>query len=162
MAHQLVLLLVIASSLLNTNSVITPCTVPTVSFNIVEPNQFIITGPCPNNITAPVGSTVQYRCEYEDMNSGYDSPYWHIAELNGTPFLSQLSYESVSIGGSASSSNDITTGYTIIDIPVKEQYLNNTLNIQCGLCLGQVCLGNNFNMLSKNIISSIVRLVSFG
>ncbi len=156
MVHQLILLLAIASSLLHIVSSILRCTGPnSVTFNSTN---FTITGPCPNTVIAPVGATVQYRCDYVDMKSGLDLPYWHIAELSGTPFL-QGGAHGIDIGGSTSI-DGITTGYTIIRIPVKEQYLNSALTIQCGLCSFTVC--SNPNRLSENITSTTVILFSFG
>ncbi len=90
MVHQLILLLAIASSLLHIVSSILRCTGPSsVTLNSTD---FTITGPCPNTVIAPVGSTVQYTCEYVDNSpliytTLLDIPYWHIAELSGTPFL---------------------------------------------------------------------------
>ncbi len=159
MVHQLILLLVIASSLLHAVSFIFPCTSPTVSFNL---NKLRITGPCAiDTVLAPVGSTVQYTCGYEDRKVGSYSSYWHIAELSGTPFLEGGDH-GIDISDSASSSSGIKTGTTIVSIPVKEQYLNNTLSIQCGLCSVSVCYGTDANILSENIISATVNLVSFG
>ncbi len=132
-----------------------PCS---VTFNSTE---FTITGPCPNDtVIAPVGSTVQYRCDYVDMKGGLDVPYWHIAELSGTPFLE----EQGTVDHNLTIEDVISaTGYTIIEIPVKEQYLNNTLNIQCGLCSGPVCYNPNLNILSERIISTtVIELVTFG
>ena len=132
-----------------------PCTDP-VSFN--SP-QFTIRGPCPNDtvLLVPVGDTVHYRCDYEDRRDGLDLPYWHITQLFGTPFLD----------GEGSKHNIIITnvisasGSTTLSIPVKEQYLNTTLDIQCGLCSGPVCYGGG-DRLSENIISTSVKLVSVG
>ncbi len=86
MVHQLILLLAIASTLLHIVSSIPLCTGPSsVTFNSTD---FTITGPCPNDtVIAPVGSTVQYTCEYVDNSPLFHIPYWHIAELIGTPFL---------------------------------------------------------------------------
>ncbi len=131
-----------------------PCTDP-VSFNST---QFTIRGPCPNDtvLLVPVGDTVQYRCDYEDRRPGTDLPYWHITQLSGTPFLE----------GEGSIEHDITTialtdtTGTTLDIPVKEKYLNATLDIQCGLCSGPVCYGAD--RLSENITSTSVKLVTFG
>ena len=140
-----------------------PCS-DTVTFNSTD---FTITGPCPNDtVIAPVGSTVQYTCAYVDRTPLSDILYWHIAELSGTPFLQgEGGAHGIVIGVSASTSsiNWITTSYTLIDIPVKEQYLNNTLTIQCGLCSGPVCYGTNVNRQSENITSStVIELVTFG
>ncbi len=135
-----------------------PCTDP-VSFNST---QFTIRGPCPNDtvLLVPVGGTVHYRCDYEDRTSILDFPFWHSIELSGTPFQD----------GEGSIDHDIiitsviaASGYTTLSIPVKEQYLNTTLDIQCGLC-SSPCNGfeNRLDRLSENITSTRVRLVSFG
>ena len=104
-----------------------PCT-NLVSFNST---QFTIRGPCPNDtiLLVPVGDTVQYRCDYEVRSGDSYFAYWHITELDETPFLNsnQGKEYSLSIGGI-----DGETGYTTLSIPVKEQYLNTTLDIQCG------------------------------
>ncbi len=103
--------------------------------------------------------TVHYRCDYKDWrHQGTDLPYWHITELSGTPFLN-----------GEGSEHDITitsvingaSGSITLSIPVKEQYLNTTLDIQCGLCSGPVCYGGG-DRLSENIISTSVKLVSVG
>ena len=128
------------------------CTDP-VSFN--SP-QFTIRGPCPNDtvLLVPVEDTVQYRCDYEDRRSGTDLSYWQITGLSGTPFTE-----------GEGSEHDITiieltdTTGTTLSIPVKEQYLNTTLDIQCGLCSLSVCAGGD--RLSENIISTSVKLVTF-
>ncbi len=138
-----------------------PCS-NTTTFNSTD---FTITGPCPDDtVIAPVGSTVQYTCKYVDMKGGNDLPYWHITELSGSPFLQGAGDDhGIDIGGGTSITDGITTGSTIIDIPVKEQYLNNTLTIQCGLCSGPVCYGTNVNRQSENITSStVIELVTFG
>ncbi len=127
-----------------------PCTDP-VSF---KSPQFTIRGPCPNDtvLLVPVGDTVHYRCDYEDRRDGLDLPYWHITQLFGTPFLD----------GEGSSDHDITitsTGSTTLSIPVKEQYLNTTLDIQCGLCSLLVCVGGD--RLNEGIVSTSVKLVTF-
>ena len=131
-----------------------PCTDP-VSFN--SP-QFTIRGSCPNDtvLLVPVGDTVHYRCDYEDRSGGSYLPYWHITGLDGTPFLNNFEgmKHSLNIGGS-----DGVSGYTALSIPIKEQYLNTTLDIQCGLCSGPVCFGGD--KLSENIISTSVKLVTF-
>ena len=131
------------------------CTDP-VSFNSTL---FTIRGPCPNDtvLLVPVWVTVQYRCDYEDMSGGSYEPYWHIAGLDGTPFLNnnQGKKHGLSIGGV-----DGETGYTTLSIPVKEQYLNTTLDIQCGLCSGPVCFGGG-DKLGDNITSTSVKLLTF-
>ena len=156
MVHQL-LLLVIVFSLSRSDSL--PCSGP-VTFSSPD---FTITGPCPDSeVIAPVGSTVQYRCDYEDIKSVFYRPYWHIAELSGTPFvLGWGTNYSFGIAGSTSTSdNSVTTGNTIITIPLQEQYLNNTLNIRCGLCF--MC-NSQIEIFQENITSSIVvELITFG
>ena len=130
-----------------------PCTDP-VSFN--SP-QFTIRGPCPKDtvLLVPVEDTVHYRCDYEDMRSGTDLPYWHVTQLSGTPF-----------GPDEQNDYDVTVAYdsvsgsTTLSFPVKEQYLNTTLDIQCGLCSLLVCAGED--RLSEDIISASVKLVSVG
>ena len=124
---------------------------------------FTITGPCPNStVIAPVGSTVQYICDYEDRTGLINVPYWHIAGLSGTPFLhGEGTDHSIEISG-------LSVGaYTDITISILEQYLNNTLTIQCGLCSAAlVCydfIKPKINRLSENIISTTtVELVTFG
>ncbi len=131
-----------------------PCTDP-VSFSST---QFTIRGPCPNDtvLLVPVGDTVQYRCDYEDRRPGTDLPYWHTAQLSGTPFLlGEGSEHDITITNVIAAS-----GSTTLSIPVKEQYLNTTLDIQCGLCSLSVCAGGD--RLSENIISTSVKLVSVG
>ena len=132
-----------------------PCTDP-LSFNST---QFTIRGPCPNDtvLLIPVGDTVHYRCDYEDRTEGSYFPYWHLAELDGTPFLitNQGKEHDLTITNVISAS-----GSTTLSIPVKEQYLNTTLDIQCGLCSGPVCFGGD--RLSEAIISASVNLVTFG
>ena len=126
-------------------------------------DDFTITGPCPHStVIAPVRSTVQYRCDYEDTTALTYLPYWHIAGLSGTPFIQgEGDEQNVTIV-----SETTATGSAIITIPILEQYLNNTLNIQCGLCSGPVCYDSNkptINRLCENIISTtIVELVTFG
>ena len=131
-----------------------PCTNP-VSFNST---QFTIRGPCPNDtvLLVPVGDTVHYRCDYEDMRSGADLPYWRITQLmSGAPF-----------GPDEKNDYDVTVAYdsvsgsTTLSFPVKEQYLNTTLDIQCGLCSLSVCAGGD--RLSEDIISASVKLVNVG
>ena len=125
-----------------------------VTFNSPD---FTITGPCPDStVIAPVGSTVHYRCDYEDRTHRFNIPYWHIAGLSDTPFLlGEGNKHSVTIVSVIAA-----TGNTIITIPIMEQYLNNTLNIQCGLCSLGVCI--SADRLSENIISNItVQLVTF-
>ncbi len=103
-----------------------------------------------------------------DSTAQSNAPYWHIAELSGTPFLQgEGGDHGIDISGGTRVTDGITTGYTIISIPVKEQYLNNTLTIQCGLCSAkEVCYNTDANRLSENITSSItlgiIKLVSFG
>ena len=132
----------------------------TVTFSSPD---FTIKGPCPDStVIAPVGSTVHYRCDYEDRKSGVDLPYWHIAGLGATPFLlGEGNEHSVTIVSVITA-----TGNTIITIPILEQYLNNTLNIRCGLCSAPVCYDSTkptINILSENITSnSTVELVTFG
>ena len=129
-----------------------PCT---VSFNST---QFTIRGPCPNDtvLLVPVGDTVNYRCDYEDRRDGFDLPYWHITELSGTPFQDGNGIEhNISV-----TSTTGVSGFTTLSIPVKKQYLNTTLDIQCGLCSISVCAGGD--RLSENIISTSVKLVSVG
>ena len=131
-----------------------PCIDP-VSFNST---QFTIRGPCPNDtvLLVPVGDTVYYRCDYEDRKTGLDLPYWHITQLSGTPFiLGEGSEHDISITNVIAAS-----GSTTLSILVKEQYLNTTLDIQCGLCSGAVCFGGD--RLSENITSTSVKLVSVG
>ena len=146
----------LVSLVLFTGSLITeqqPCTDP-VSFNS---HLFTIRGPCPNDtvLLVPVGDTVQYRCDYEDRRSGTDLPYWHITELSGTPFLdgegSEYNLTITSTTG--------VSGYTTLSIPVKEQYLNTTLDIKCGLCEVFVCTSED--RLNENIISTSVKQVTF-
>ena len=151
MVHQLILLLVIVSPLFHTTLL---CT---VTFNSTE---FTITGPCPNDtVIAPVGSTVQYTCEYVDNSPLIYTSYWHIAELSGTPFLKRDGGDHNLTIMSVFSA----IGSTNISIPVKEQYLNNTLTIQCGLCSVPVCYGTDVNRLSENITSTtVIELVTFG
>ena len=86
--------------------------------------------------------------------------YWHITGLSGTPFLqgegSEHDITITSVVGS--------TGHTTVSIVVKEQYLNSTLDIQCGLCSvvfpDPVC--GSADRLSENITSTSVKLVSVG
>ncbi len=106
MVHQLILLLVIVSPLFHTTLL---CT---VTFNSTD---FTITGPCPNHtVIVPVGSTVQYRCEYQSM-VGY-MPYWYIPALNNIPFLQKSAAENndVNISSDINSNNGIVNGYTEI------------------------------------------------
>ncbi len=132
-----------------------PCS-DTATFNSTE---FTITGPCPNDtVIAPVGSTVQYTCGYVDNSPLIYTTYWHIVELSGTPFLQ---------GDGGDHNLTIMSvfsaiGSTNISILVKEQYLNNTLTIQCGLCSIPEGCNTSDSRLSQNIISSVVQLVSFG
>ena len=156
MVHQLILLLAIASSLLHIVSSILRCTGPSsVTLNSTD---FTITGPCPNTVIAPVGSTVQYTCEYVDNSPLIYTSYWHIAELSGTPFLKRDGGDHNLTIMSVFSA----IGSTNISILVKEQYLNNTLTIQCGLCSVPEGCNTSDSRLSENIISSVVQLVSFG
>ncbi len=150
MVHQLILLLVIASPLFHSTLL---CT---VTFNSTDST---ITGPCPNDtVIAPVGSTVQYTCGYVDNSSLIYTSYWHIAELIGTPFLTRDGGDHNLTIMSVFSA----IGSTNISILVKEQYLNNTLTIQCGLCSIPEGCNTSDSRLSQNIISSVVQLVSFG
>ncbi len=133
------------------------CTDP-VSFN--SP-QFTIRGPCPNDtvLLVPVGDTAHYRCDYEDRSEGSYLPYWHITQLSGTPFVAFLDGK-LSAHGTEIQDVISTEGSTTLSIPVKEQYLNTTLDIQCGLCSLSVCTGGD--RLSEGIISFSVKLVSVG
>ena len=117
---------------------------------------FTINGPCPNHtLVAPVNSNVQYRCDYS-INQGALT-YWHIIQLSGSPFI---------IGEAEAPVNNIvikefysnSKGYTIINIPILEEYLNKTLSVQCGLCTFATCANNP---LSENISSSDVLIVAF-
>ncbi len=132
-----------------------PCTDP-VSFN--SP-QFTIRGPCPNDIVllVPMGDTVHCRCDYEDTSGDNYLPYWHLAGLDGTPFLNNNQGMKHSL--TIMKSTDGVLGSTTLSIPVKEQYLNTTLDIQCGLCSLSVCAGGD--RLSDSVISSSVKLVTF-
>ena len=117
---------------------------------------FTINGPCPNHtLVAPVNSNVQYRCDYS-INQGALT-YWHIIQLSGSPFI---------IGEAEAPVNNIvinefysnSKGYTIIKIPILQEYLNKTLSVQCGLCTFATCANNP---LSENISSSDVLIVAF-
>ena len=158
MVHQLLLLVIVFSL---SHSISPPnCTGP-VTFNSININ---IKGPCPDStVIAPVGSTVQYRCDYEDGTEENLAPYWHIAGLSGTPFIQGTPGH----GEHNIKISKISAGfYTIITIPILEQYLNNTLNIQCGLCsVPSVCYDSTkptINRLRENITSSMVELITFG
>ena len=128
-----------------------PCSGP-VTYNTTE---FTISGPCPNDVLiAPVGDTVQYRCDYEIKASGLFLPYWQIAELSDSLFLPNEQYDHqliVEFSGSE--------GYTTLSITVLEQYLNKSLSIQCGLCSASKCFTNE--ALSENVTSKPVGLVAF-
>ena len=135
-------------------SLTAPCSGP-VTYNTSE---FTIRGPCPNDeIIAPVGDTVQYRCDYEERATGVYLPYWHITELSGSPFLPDEQNDHQIIAVSITTSS--TEGYTTLSITVLEQYLNKSLSIQCGLCSGSICYSNE--PLSENITSKPVKLVAF-
>ena len=113
-----------------------------VTYNTSE---FTIRGPCPNDVLiAPVGDTVQYRCDYETKASGLYLPYWHIAELSDSLFLPDEQYDHQLIVDYSSDE-----GYTTLSITVLEQYLNKSLYIQCGLCSGSKCYSNE--PLSENV-----------
>ena len=74
----LLILLFLCSRSLNV-----PCSGPVT----YDTSEFTIRGPCPNDVLiAPVGDTVQYRCDYEERASGVYLPYWHITELSDSPF----------------------------------------------------------------------------
>ena len=128
-----------------------------VSFNSTL---FTIRGPCPNDtvLLVPVGDTVRYRCVYEDRSGDNYDIYWHIAGLDGSPFFyfnegKDIKISSIVIGG---------IRITILRILVKEQYLNTSLDIQCGLCSLSVCNNEGQDRLNENIISTSVKLVSVG
>ena len=125
-----------------------PCSGP-VTYNTAE---FNISGPCPNDIPiAPVGDTVQYRCDYEERASGVYLPYWHITELSGSPFRAdEQNDHQVAV--------EFSTEHTTLNITVLEQYLKKSLSIQCGLCLFSDCINKP---LSQNITSQPVGLVAF-
>ena len=134
-------------------SVAAPCSGPVTNSS----DDTIIKGPCPNNvIVAPLNYTLQYRCDY--VNSKDLSPYWHIAGLEGSPFI---------IGEPEKPINNILTddvpsdsiGYTTLDIPMLQQYLNHYLIIQCGFCSLFVC--TSAEPLSENMTSSTVELIAF-
>ena len=130
-----------------------PCTDP-VSFNST---QFTIRGPCPNDtvLLVPVGDTVHYRCDYEDSSRLTNLPFWHITQLSDTPFiLGEGNEHDITI-----TSTTGVSGSTTLSIPVKEQYLKTTLDIQCGLCSLSVCVGGD--RLSENITSTSIQLVTF-
>ena len=127
-----------------------------VSFNSTL---FTIRGPCPNDtvLLVPVGDTVRYRCDYEDRSGDSYDIYWHIAGLDGSPFFysneGKYIISSIYIAG---------IRITLLRILVKEEYLNITLDIQCGLCSLSVCNNEGQDRLNENIISTSVKLVSVG
>ena len=132
-----------------------PCSGP-VTYNTT---QFTIRGPCPNDVLiAPVDDTVQYRCDYEIKESGLFLPYWHITELSGSPFLSNVQNDHQLIVKHSTSISG-TEGYTTLSATVLEQYLNKSLSIQCGFCsIFTKCISEP---LSENITSKPVKLVAF-
>ena len=140
------------------------CLCSTKSCNTTEEQflngTFTITGPCPSVIIAPVGKTVSYKCDYEDMRVGNDLAIWNISGFVDSPFLEGdgLKY-GISITSQSQNINNILMGDTTLDIEVREQYLMETVNIQCGLCSGSVCYTND--PLQENIISDPVILVAF-
>ncbi len=160
MIRQLLLVLVVASSLLDLHTIYAIlCTGPTTTV-LVNSTEFNITGPCPNyTVLAPVGSTVQYRCDYMSTETGY-MPYWYIPALNKAPFLKRSDHVGIIVISSASNNaNGETIGHTTISLQIKKNYL---LTLQCGLtgvCSAISCIGD---IDSENITSNQVELVSFG
>ena len=138
---------------LYSRSLSVPCSSP-VTYNTSE---FTIRGPCPNDVLiAPVGNTVQYRCDYEERASGVYLVYWHITELSDSPFLpDEVNNHQIIVVYITTSS---TEGYTRLSITVLEQYLNKSLSIQCGLCSISECTREP---LSENVTSKPVILVAF-
>ena len=122
---------------------------------------FIITGPCPSVIIAPVGETVSYKCNFIDNREGFDLFLWNISGLSGSPFLD--GEESLQSGISISQNSIDNTGDTTLDIQVIEQNLMKTVNIQCGLCslLSGHCNLMGDDRLQENIVSQPAILVAF-
>ena len=132
------------------HSLTVPCSGP-VTYNTTE---FTIRGPCPNDVLiAPVGDTVQYRCDYEEKATGFYIPYWHITGLLGSPFSPDEQNDHQIIVDFSS-----VEEYTTLSITVLEQYLNKSLSIQCGLCSITKC---GSEPLSENISSKPVKLAAF-
>ena len=119
---------------------------------------FILRGPCPsdNPLFVPVNDSVLYQCNNEKPSGTY-LPLWNISGLSGSPFLSAEGSEHTITVTETISTNTVNTTLNIL---VKEQYLMEpVINIQCGLCSGSVCFGND--SLQENIISDPVILVAF-
>ena len=131
---------------------------------------FNINGPCPasDNALAPVGTTVQYRCAYVDKRSSHSYsdiavPVWRIPLLSsklliGTSSELDLTVTSFIIqsGGSSRIIN------SLLNILVKEEYLKNALDIQCGICTGLSACAAAVVAGNVATISFSAKLVAFG
>ena len=121
----------------------------------IQNGTFILRGPCPsdNPLFVPVSDSVLYQCNTEKTSSNTYLPLWNISGLSGSPFLNaEGSEHSITV-------TEILPGNavnTTLNILVRELYLMEAINIQCGLCSLSVCSGNY--PLQENIISDPVIL----
>ena len=100
----------------------------------IQNGTFILRGPCPsdNPLFVPVSDSVLYRCNNEKPIGTYLT-LWNISSLSGSPFLSTEGSEHNITVTQITSPNPMNIN-TTLNILVREQYLMETINIQCGLC----------------------------
>ena len=124
----------------------------------IQNGTFILRGPCPSDhpLFVPVSDSVLYQCDNERTGTGVYLPLWNTSGLSESIFVGGEDYSEHSITVTASLSNNAVI--TTLNILVREQYLMEAINIQCGLCLFSLC---NDNPLHENITSEPVVLVAF-
>ena len=124
----------------------------------IQNGTFILRGPCPseNSLFVPVSDSVLYRCDNEKTPSDTYLPLWNISGLSGSPFLNNKGSEHSITETQILPGNAVNTTLNIL---VRELYLMEAINIQCGLCSLSACLEDN--PLQENIISDPVILVAF-
>ena len=120
-----------------------------------------IRGPCPSSqVIAPVGSIVKFICSF----AGFDhTQFWNVSDLifiagRQKPPNTNVSFSLNYDDGSVSS------GYTILTVPVESKYLTQLLIIKCGLChLDGSCSPSNLQDSSEETLTTLpVQLISFG
>ena len=124
----------------------------------IQNGTFILRGPCPsdNPLFVPVSDSVLYQCNNEKTSSNTYLPLWNISGLSGSPFLNAEGSEHSITVTQVLPGNAVNTTLNIL---VRELYLMEAINIQCGLCSLSVCSGDD--PLQENIISDPVILVAF-
>ena len=114
-----------------------------------EDDTISLTGPCPSHtdpLLIPVGDTMMYECEYQFPSDQFYAPLWIISFVSfvvGGPLLPNIHIIAV-------------PPTTFLNFSVIEDNLNETINIQCGLCLFLTC-----DLLNVSIVSDILTLVPF-